>query len=98
VTEATNSGVSSGEFQIPVDGHLARLVYRIRAGRLILIHTEVPEELEGRGLGGQLVSMALDRAKAEGLVVVPECPFARSWLERHPDRAAGISIDWSAPS
>jgi hypothetical protein len=29
--------------------------------------------------------------------VVPLCPFARSWLERHPDAAAGITIDWGEP-
>jgi len=27
--------------------------------------------------------------------VVPLCPFARSWLERHPDVAARAAIDWA---
>jgi uncharacterized protein len=82
--------------EIRADGDLAELVYRTRAGRLVLVHTEVPDALGGRGLGGQLVLAAIDKAAHEGLTVVPLCPFARSWLERHPDEAARVPIDWGA--
>jgi predicted GNAT family acetyltransferase len=77
-----------------VDGLVAELFYRVEGTYLILIHTEVPEALEGRGLGGTLVREALDRAVRDGLTVVPFCPFARGWLERHPDDAARAPIDW----
>ena len=75
----------------------AELEYHINGNRLVLIHTEVPDAWEGRGVGGQLVRAALRRATAEGLTVVPWCPFARDWLQRHPDEAAGITIDWDTP-
>jgi hypothetical protein len=81
-------------FGLEADGHVAELVYRRNGKRLVLVHTEVPTELEGRGLGGRLVSAAVDRAAREGLTLVPLCPFARSWLERHPDVAARATIDW----
>ncbi len=84
-------------FEVSMDGVLAELTYRRRAGRLILVHTGVPEELGGRGLGGMLVRAAITKATAEGLTVVPLCPFARSWLERHPDVASGITVDWGEP-
>jgi predicted GNAT family acetyltransferase len=87
----------ASRFELHVEGHLAELVYRRRGDRLILVHTEVPEELGGRGLGGVLVRAAVDRAAAEGLTVAPWCPFARSWLEKHPDEAARIAVDWSPP-
>lgn len=83
-------------FLLVVDGHEAELVYRREGDRLVLVHTGVPEELGGRGLGGVLVRAALDRAVAEGLTLVPECPFARAWLEKHPDEAASAAIDWPA--
>jgi uncharacterized protein len=60
----------------------------------VLIPTEVPVELEGRGLGGALVAAAVDRAAREGMTVVPLCPFARGWLQRHPETAAKAVIDW----
>jgi uncharacterized protein len=79
-------------FVLTVDGHTAELVYRLRDGRMVLIHTEVPEALGGRGLGGELVA-AIDRAVRDGLTIVPLCPFARGWLQCHPDEAARASID-----
>ena len=83
-----------GLFVLEVDGQVAELVYRVEGAYLVLIHTEVPEALEGRGLGGTLVRAALDRAVRDGLTVVPHCPFARGWLGRHPDDAARAPIDW----
>jgi predicted GNAT family acetyltransferase len=81
-------------FVLEQDGHAAELVYHVNGTRFVLIHTEVPEKLGGHGIGGRLVQAALDRARAEGLTVVPKCPFARSWLEQHPDVAGGVTIDW----
>ena len=78
-----------------VDGeHLAELDYHVHGDRLTLIHTEVPDELGGRGLGGRLVRAALERAKRDGLTIVPNCPFARDWLEKHPDAIGDVTIAW----
>jgi uncharacterized protein len=83
-------------FVLTQDGVVAELVYRRRGDRLILIHTEVPPELGGRGLGGLLVRAAVDEARRGGLTIVPWCPFARKWLHDHPDAAATVSIDWDS--
>ena len=85
---------AESRFELWVDGRLAELPYRRNGNRLVLIHTEVPEELEGHGLGGALVTAAIGRAACEGLTVVPLCPFARGWLQGHPDTAAKAAIDW----
>ncbi|HUD78720.1 MAG TPA: N-acetyltransferase [Streptosporangiaceae bacterium] len=82
--------------EIHADGELAELIYRTRAGRLVLVHTEVPDALGGRGLGGDLVEAAIDKAAAAGMTIVPLCLFARGWLERHPDEAARVPVDWSS--
>ncbi|HTZ92599.1 MAG TPA: GNAT family N-acetyltransferase [Streptosporangiaceae bacterium] len=94
VAVTDNTGAS--RLEIRADGDLAELVYRTRAGRLILVHTEVPAALGGRGVGSELVRAAIHKAAAEGMTVVPLCPFARNWLERHPDEAATVPIDWEA--
>jgi predicted GNAT family acetyltransferase len=86
--------VDAHRFVLAVDGHEAHLVYRREGDRLELLHTEVPQELAGRGVGGRLVAAALDSAAAAGATLVPYCPFARSWLERHPDAASAGKIDW----
>lgn len=81
-------------FVIEIDGHEAELTYRVVDDQLRLVHTGVPDELGGQGLGGKLVRAAVVKAEADGLTVVPWCPFARSWLEKHPDDAARVTIDW----
>jgi predicted GNAT family acetyltransferase len=78
------------------DGATAFLDYRLEPGRLILVHTEVPEQFEGQGVGSALVRHAVDRARAEGLTVAPWCPFARGWLRRHPEVAETVAIDWKS--
>lgn len=88
---------ADSRFELTVDGAVAELIYRRRADRLVLLHTEVPKALGGRGIGGQLVQAAVERASSEGLTVVPLCPFARSWLERHPSVAENVNVDWGEP-
>jgi uncharacterized protein len=82
-------------FVLEQDGMTAELIYRAEPGRLLLIHTEVPDALGGRGIGGRLVRAALGRAKAERLTIVPWCPFARNWLIEHPEVVAGVDVDWA---
>ncbi|HEY1916280.1 MAG TPA: GNAT family N-acetyltransferase [Streptosporangiaceae bacterium] len=80
-------------FEYQAEGFVAELVYRRHGQRMVLLHTGVPETLEGHGVGGELVRAAVGYAASQGLTVVPACPFARAWLERHPDVAALVPID-----
>ncbi len=54
-------------------------------GRIVLLHTEVPEALSGQGVGSKLVGGTLDAVRAEGLKVVPRCEFVAAYIERHPE-------------
>ena len=54
---------------------------------LTLLHTEVPKELEGRGIGSALIRGVLDTARSQGLTVNALCPFAKGYIERHPEYA-----------
>lgn len=81
-------------FVLESDGHEAELTYRVVDDQLRLLHTGVPEELGGRGIGGRLVRAAVERAGTDSLVIVPWCPFTRSWIEKHPDEVSEVRIDW----
>ena len=81
-------------FAVHVDGDVAELEYRRRNHRLLLIHTEVPQQLEGRGIGSRLVQAGIDHARRDGLTLVPHCRFAASWIRRHPDAVDGVEIAW----
>jgi uncharacterized protein len=78
--------------------HTARLEYRLNGRRLVLMHTEVPAALRDHGIAGRLVRAALTRAETEALTVVPLCPYARDWLEKHPEEARRVTVDWEAGS
>jgi hypothetical protein len=36
------------------------------------------------------VRAAVDRLAADGRAVRPDCPFARAWLQRHPDHPVTV--------
>jgi uncharacterized protein len=73
-------------FVATIDGERAGfIVYRLRPGLLALIHTEVDERFEGRGVGSHLARFALEQARAKGLEVLPFCPFVNGWMKRHTE-------------
>ena len=88
---------AENRFVVRVEGAEAELVYRVRGNYLLLIHTEVPEALGGRGIAGRLVRAAIRRAQADHLTIVPWCPFARRWLKEHPDETGGVKVDFKTP-
>jgi predicted GNAT family acetyltransferase len=70
-------------FELRRDGATAVVTYHRDGDLFYILHTEVPPELEGRGLGGRMVRFALDHARGNGLRVVAMCPFAKTWVQRH---------------
>lgn len=74
-------------FELRIEGHLAAAYYKRADSVITFVHTEVPPELGGKGVGSKLVKGALDRVRAEGLKVIAECPFVKGWVEKHPDYA-----------
>ena len=72
-------------FEVSVDGSTGHLAYDVAGDVMTIVHTEVDTALEGRGLAGALVQSALDHARAQRLRVHPACPYAASYMERHPE-------------
>lgn len=74
-----------------LDGALAGFtVYELAEdpARIVFVHTEVDDAFEGRGVGSAIARAALDDVRATGeRRVVPQCPFIRGWIEKHPDYA-----------
>jgi predicted GNAT family acetyltransferase len=82
--EVTNNS-AAGQFELSAGGKIAFLQYKLRPGRISLLHTEVPKELEGHGIGGKLARAGLEFARAQGLAVAPFCPFVVEYIKRHPE-------------
>lgn len=73
-------------FELRVDGTLAGwLDHRPAGDSVIVAHTEVVDGHEGVGLGAALVRHALEAARTSGKTVIATCPFALSYIDRHPE-------------
>jgi predicted GNAT family acetyltransferase len=75
-----------GEYRLRVDGAEAgELSHRTDATVRTFTHTGVRPAFEGHGLAAQLVRRGLDDARAEGLTIVPQCPYVRGYIDKHPE-------------
>ena len=73
-------------YEIHVDGKVAGFTqYRDTPEAVDFVHTEVDDEYEGHGLGGQLARGALDQVRADGRKVIATCPFIKAWIAEHDD-------------
>ena len=76
---------AANRFEVQLDDKIGEIVYRKEGSVYILAHTEVPEEFRGQGIALHLVHDALEQIKAEGGLIVPQCPFVKTYLRRHPE-------------
>ncbi|MEU9251976.1 GNAT family N-acetyltransferase [Streptomyces sp. NPDC048270] len=70
-----------------VVGYIAYFVLAEPPHALVAVHTVVEPGHEGRGIAGGLVRTFYGIAAAEGVPVVPLCPYAAAWAAKHPDEA-----------
>lgn len=85
---------SNHRFEVQKDGHLAVLDYRLEDSNIRFTHTGVPEELGGQGIAKQLVLTGLTYAKDNQLGIIPQCPFVRGYIERHPEWQEYVVPNW----
>lgn len=74
-------------FSVVVDGVAAYVEYGVTDGALDVRHTFVPKSIGGRGIASALVAAAYRYARESGLRPAATCPYAVTWLQRHPEVA-----------
>ena len=72
-------------YEAIIEGAIARIEYIKAKDKIYLTHTEVPQALEGKGVGSKLVAKVLEDIDQQGLTLVPLCPFVALYLKRHPE-------------
>jgi len=76
---------SRNRFEMDAGNDVAIVNYRLSPGVIMLTHTEVPEELEGQGLGSTIVRGVLQIVRTRGLKVVPACGFVSAFIRKNPE-------------
>jgi predicted GNAT family acetyltransferase len=87
MNNAVSNNPAHHRYELAVDGHIAATYYQIADGVITFVHTEVPPELGGKGIGSILIKGALDQVRAAGLKVIAQCPFVKAYIDKHPDYA-----------
>lgn len=72
-------------FIASIGDHRAELEYELDGDRMLITHTRVPNAISGRGIAGDLTRAAFEHARERSLGVVPQCPYAAGWVQRHPE-------------
>ncbi|WP_308342261.1 GNAT family N-acetyltransferase [Roseobacter insulae] len=84
---------SKGRYLLKRDGQEAELTYSILSPTSIIAdHTGVPEALRSTGAGLALVTRLVEDARAEGVRIVPLCPFVNAQRQRHPEWADVFNV------
>ena len=74
---------SEKRYETAVNGHLVYLEYIPAGKNIVLSHTEVPVELEGQGIGSQLVKQVLELIRSSDQKIIITCPFVAAYIKRH---------------
>ena len=85
MTDQVTNNEAASRYELDAGGATALVVYSLSGDTLTFTHTEVPEELEGQGVGSRLVGGALEDVRRRGLRIVPVCSFVRHYVETHPE-------------
>ncbi|CCE09907.1 conserved hypothetical protein [Bradyrhizobium sp. STM 3843] len=96
--DAFRDNEAANRFELEVDGVTAFVTYRKSPGAITLVHTEVPPELGGRGVGSKLGRAALDAVRAQGRKLTVECDFIRGLMRKVPDYNDLLAPDGATPT
>jgi predicted GNAT family acetyltransferase len=85
MSEFVRDNPALSRFELDVNGVTAATFYRLDGPAITFTHTEVPPQARGGGVGSRLIEGALQAVRARGLKVVPQCPFVRGYIDKHPE-------------
>lgn len=69
-------------FELKIDNDIAFIDFKLNQnGDVNMVHTEVPPMLGGKGVGHKLVRESLEIIEKDECLVIPLCPFVRSFIK-----------------
>lgn len=85
MTDNFRDNADLNRFELDVEGSTAFVVYRKSPGAITLVHTEVPPELGGKGIGSKIARATLDAVRTQGRKLSVECEFIQSFMAKHSE-------------
>lgn len=69
-------------FTLDINGELAKVDYQLRDGKMYLVHSEVPYNLRGQGIGKVLVEKTFEKLIEENYKVIAVCSYIKAVKNR----------------
>lgn len=76
---------AASRFEVQVEGKLSLVDYIKQENVLVVTHTGVPAELEGRGIAAALTKALLEYVRENNLKVRPVCPYTKAYVQKHAE-------------
>lgn len=73
------------QYEVDLEGGMARVEYIKAGNRIYLTHTEVPKAFEGQGIARRLVHQVLENVQEQELSLIPLCPYVAAFIQRNPE-------------
>jgi NAD+ kinase len=81
------------QYEVLLGGEVAGTLQYIRTpDHIELLHTEIDQAFQGRGLASRLAGGALDEIRARAGRAVVSCPFVAGYLQRHPEYGSVVVL------
>ncbi|MCU0830011.1 MAG: GNAT family N-acetyltransferase [Rhizobiaceae bacterium] len=84
---------TKGCYSYTANGAMAAMTFsKLGDTAIIIDHTEVPDAFKGMGIGAKLVARAVADARAQGIKILPLCPFAAAQFKKHAAEWADVRM------
>jgi predicted GNAT family acetyltransferase/glutaredoxin len=72
----------NNQYTLDINGELAKVTYQLRNDKMYLVHSEVPYNLRGQGIGKVLVEKTFEKLTNEGYKAVAMCSYIKTVAKR----------------
>ncbi|MFT6797070.1 MAG: putative GNAT family acetyltransferase/glutaredoxin [Maribacter sp.] len=69
-------------FTLDINGEIAKVDYQLKEGKMYLVHSEVPYNLRGQGIGKVLVEKTFEKLTEENYLAVAVCSYVKAIKNR----------------
>jgi len=74
--------IDNQRFTLNINGEIAKVDYTLRDGQMFLVHSEVPYNLRGQGIGKVLVEKSFEQLTKERFQAVAVCSYVKAIAKR----------------
>ncbi len=75
----------ASRFEIALGDKIAHADYHLSGIIMTIFHVYTPPEYRGKGIAAKVTKFALDYARENNLKVIPQCPYAHSYIAEHKE-------------